>query len=67
MACGRSEEEQQSAWCQWVMQGSNVEWFHSVPPQDGHSGRTSWSFCQKWVNRFDIFRKLMVLIRISQW
>ena len=35
MACGRSEEEQQSAWCQWVMQGSNVEWFHSVPPQDG--------------------------------
>eukprot|EP00435_Cladocopium_sp_Y103_P057557 s753_g19.t2 len=35
MACGRSEEEQQSAWCQWVMQGSSVEWFHSVPPQDG--------------------------------
>ena len=21
MACGRSEEEQQSAWCQWVMEG----------------------------------------------
>jgi hypothetical protein len=35
MACGRSEEEQQSAWCQWVMQGSSVEWFHSVPPQGG--------------------------------
>lgn len=35
MACGRSEEEQQSAWCQWVMQGSSVEWFHSVHPQGG--------------------------------
>eukprot|EP00438_Fugacium_kawagutii_P013122 Skav209593 [mRNA] locus=scaffold1607:213696:218324:- [translate_table: standard] len=33
MACGRSEEEQQSAWCQWVMQGSEVDWFHSVAPQ----------------------------------
>ncbi|CAK9034937.1 unnamed protein product, partial [Durusdinium trenchii] len=35
MACGRSEEEQQSAWCQWVMEGSSVEWFHSIPPQAG--------------------------------
>ena len=52
MACGRSEEEQQSAWCQWVMQGSNVEWFHSVPPQDGHSVRAIWSFRRMWVTPF---------------
>ena len=67
MACGRSEEEQQSAWCQWVMQGSNVEWFHSVPPQDGRSVRTSWSFCQMWVIPFLIPGKLTCPIKKDAW
>lgn len=35
MACGRSEEEQQAAWCQWVTQGSDMDWFYQVPPQQG--------------------------------
>ncbi|CAE7655724.1 unnamed protein product [Symbiodinium pilosum] len=35
MACGRSEEEQQAAWCQWVTQGSDMDWFYAVPPQQG--------------------------------
>mmetsp|Transcript_24671 Transcript_24671/g.55612 ORF Transcript_24671/g.55612 Transcript_24671/m.55612 type:complete len:412 (-) Transcript_24671:10-1245(-) len=35
MACGRSEEEQQAAWCQWVTQGSAMDWFYNVPPQEG--------------------------------
>ncbi|CAE7786086.1 unnamed protein product [Symbiodinium sp. CCMP2592] len=35
MACGRSEEEQQAAWCQWVTQGSDMNWFYQVPPQQG--------------------------------
>ena len=35
MACGRSEEEQQAAWCQWVTQGSDMNWFYQVSPQQG--------------------------------
>lgn len=35
MACGRTEDEQQAAWCQWVMQGSDIDFFRSVSPQPG--------------------------------
>eukprot|EP00929_Paragymnodinium_shiwhaense_P076024 TRINITY_DN38994_c0_g1_i1.p1 TRINITY_DN38994_c0_g1~~TRINITY_DN38994_c0_g1_i1.p1 ORF type:complete len:476 (+),score=62.28 TRINITY_DN38994_c0_g1_i1:57-1484(+) len=35
MACGRTEEEQQAAWVQWVMQGSKLDWFRTVGPQPG--------------------------------
>eukprot|EP00930_Biecheleria_cincta_P062014 TRINITY_DN47530_c0_g1_i1.p1 TRINITY_DN47530_c0_g1~~TRINITY_DN47530_c0_g1_i1.p1 ORF type:complete len:420 (-),score=51.57 TRINITY_DN47530_c0_g1_i1:32-1291(-) len=35
MACGRNEKEQQAAWCQWVMEGGEVDWWHKVGPQLG--------------------------------
>lgn len=35
MACGRNEAEQQAAWCQWVTQGSDLDWFRGVVPERG--------------------------------
>merc|ERR1719198_380677 len=35
MACGRSQDQQQAAWCQWVMQGSDIDWFRSIRPEPG--------------------------------
>jgi len=35
MALGRTEEEQQAAWCQWVVDGGDIDFFRGVPPQLG--------------------------------
>jgi len=36
MACGRNEDQQQAVWCQWVMEGSDIDYFRHVPPEPGH-------------------------------
>ena len=70
MACGRSEEEQQSAWCQWVMQGSSVEWFHSVAPQGGGRFPVGPDRCPVfgWMEKYGVrFGSWKMLKDVERW